>query len=223
MDIAVWNDFILYQETSTQSGLRKRSLTRLKFCLQMIWDIIDKYRPALPPRRSPGRPNSVTGSSRYTPGGHFPMEVPPTEKKIIAQENVLYAAWSVAKEGNLWWKSYATLKVPFRLISNINKYINFVFVDVNSEYINFVKELCSLYMQIKKIVFVFDNNLVINWMHSMQMQKKWIYWFIFTYYNYFWDIFGSKHNKKWKYNFLGFLFTFGTKIIGNYHANIWFL
>ena len=40
-----------------------------------------KYVAALPPRRPPGRPETTTGSSRYTPGGHFPMEVPPTEKK----------------------------------------------------------------------------------------------------------------------------------------------
>ena len=47
----------------------------------MIRDVIDKHGPALPPRRSPCRPNSATESSRYMPGGHFPMEVPPTEKK----------------------------------------------------------------------------------------------------------------------------------------------
>lgn len=79
MDIAVWNAFILHLEACTQAG--KKSLTHLKFRLQIIRDIISKYGPALPPRKSPGRPETTPGSSRFTPGGHFPMEVPPTEKK----------------------------------------------------------------------------------------------------------------------------------------------
>lgn len=78
MDIGVWNAFILHQEAFTQSG--KKSLTHLKFRLEIIRYIFGKYGPALPPR-SPGRPSTSPGSLRHTPGGHFPMEVPPTEKK----------------------------------------------------------------------------------------------------------------------------------------------
>ena len=81
MDLAVWNAFLLYKESATQA--RITPITHLKFRLQIIRDIVEKYGSELPPRRSPGRPLAVAGASRFTPG-HFPMEIPPTEKKVNA-------------------------------------------------------------------------------------------------------------------------------------------
>ena len=78
MDFAVWNAFLLYNESITQAG--KKPLSHLKFRLQIIRDIVTKYGPELPPRRSPGRPSAVAACARYTPG-HFPKEIPATEKK----------------------------------------------------------------------------------------------------------------------------------------------
>ena len=84
MDLAVWNAYIIYKkalEQSTSPG-QNRPMTHLKFCHQIIRDIIAKFGCHLPQKRSPGRPSTSEGSLlQYTPGGHFPMEVPPTEKK----------------------------------------------------------------------------------------------------------------------------------------------
>lgn len=78
MDIGVWNAFNLYNEAVSQAG--QKPLTHLKFCMQIIRDIITKYGSELHPTRSPGRPSTSAVSSRYTPG-HFPMEIAQTEKK----------------------------------------------------------------------------------------------------------------------------------------------
>ena len=61
-------------------SVRKKSLTHLKFHLEIIRYIFDKYGPA---RRSLGRPSTSPGSLRHTPGGHFPMKVPPTRKCVV--------------------------------------------------------------------------------------------------------------------------------------------
>lgn len=79
MDIAAWNAYILYNEAANQA--EQKPLSHLKFRMQIIRDIIANYGSDLPPKRSTGRPSTSPGSSRYTSGGHFPMEVPATEKK----------------------------------------------------------------------------------------------------------------------------------------------
>ena len=101
MDFAVWNAFLLYNEFITQAG--KKPLSHLKFRLQIIRDIVTKYGPELPPRRSPGRPSAVAACARYTPG-HFPKEIPSTEKKANPTKRCVVCSQKRGHRGKPVWK-----------------------------------------------------------------------------------------------------------------------
>ena len=73
LDMALWNSYLLYKSAA------KLELSPLQYRVKIIRESIEKYRPELPNTTS-GRPSPFRHPVRYTPG-HFPIELPPSEKK----------------------------------------------------------------------------------------------------------------------------------------------
>ena len=79
MNLALWNSYILYQKSFQQmQGPTGKPLSHLKCRLQLIDSISRKYHAEIPCVRD-GRPS--TFHPTQCSSGHFPMDIPPTEKK----------------------------------------------------------------------------------------------------------------------------------------------
>ena len=79
MDLAVWNSYILYQKSFQDRQVATRKpLSHLKYRLELIDSLIRKHHAEIPRVRA-GRPS--TFHPTQSSSGHFPMDIPPTEKK----------------------------------------------------------------------------------------------------------------------------------------------
>ena len=79
MDLALWNSYLLYVKSfENLEEPTSSQLTHLKYRLELIDSLIRKHHPEIPRARvgRPSTPHPTRGSS-----GHYPMDVPATEKK----------------------------------------------------------------------------------------------------------------------------------------------